>query len=291
MSAPSPKDPPPPAPEPSGEKASRVRQRQRLIEACISALYTYGPSRTTVEKVVAIANLSPGIVNFYFDTKAAMMVAALEFLAAEFEREVLEPVIRIRADPVRALELLVDLYLDPEIASPRKVSVWFAFWGEANSRQEYYDICGKQDEGFAALVQDLIQRLIVAANEPHLDADGVALGLIGALEMLWQDFAFQIGGEYRPGGAKRRCKGYLRSVFPRQFGPDRAAIRPGPDRPRPARRPGRRVGARSPCSPRRAISPPNAATCFSRAGNSSVMSARSRTTATSSPPRCWASVP
>ncbi|HLY54939.1 MAG TPA: TetR family transcriptional regulator, partial [Stellaceae bacterium] len=123
MSLTSPKDPSSPATEPGSEKASRVRQRQRLIDACISALYAYGPSRTTVEKVVSIANLSPGIVNFYFDSKAAMMVAALEFLANEFDREVMEPIIAVKSNPVRALELLVDLYLDPEIASPRKVSV------------------------------------------------------------------------------------------------------------------------------------------------------------------------
>ena len=55
-----------------------------------------------------------------------------------------------RQSPVQALELLVDLYLDADIASPRKVSVWYAFWGEASSRQEYYDICGKKDEEFAA---------------------------------------------------------------------------------------------------------------------------------------------
>src|SRR6267143_1241281 len=30
------------------------RQRPRLIDACISALHIYGPSRTTVEKVVAL---------------------------------------------------------------------------------------------------------------------------------------------------------------------------------------------------------------------------------------------
>ena len=39
------------------ERASRVRQRQRLIDACISALHIHGPSRTTVEKVVALAGL------------------------------------------------------------------------------------------------------------------------------------------------------------------------------------------------------------------------------------------
>src|SRR5476649_2734737 len=167
------------------------RQRQRLIDACISALHIYGPSRTTVEKVVAIAKMSPGIVRFYFASKAAMLVASLQFLAAEFEEQLLVPVSRLKTKPVAALELMVDLYLDPEIASPRKVSVWYAFWGEASSRQEYYDICGQKDESFAALVRELIERLILETSQPQLDPDGMALGLIGVLEMLWQDFAFR----------------------------------------------------------------------------------------------------
>ncbi len=202
---------------PAPEKALRIRQRQRLIDACISALHQYGPSSTTIEKVVTIADMSPGIVNFYFDTKAAMLIAALEHLAVEFEREVLVPVGALREDPARALELLVDLYLDPELASPRKVSVWYAFWGEANSRQEYHDICGKKDEGFASLVQDLIGRLIVRTGLSGLDADGVALGLIGALEILWQNIAFQDEADIDRAAYKRRCRAYLRSVFPGYF--------------------------------------------------------------------------
>jgi TetR/AcrR family transcriptional repressor of bet genes len=193
------------------------RQRQRLIDACISALHIYGPSRTTVEKVVAIAKMSPGIVRFYFASKAAMLVASLQFLAAEFEEQLLVPVTRLKSSPVAALELMVDLYLDPEIASPRKVSVWYAFWGEASSRQEYYDICGQKDESFAALVRELIERLIVESSQPQLDADGIALGLIGVLEMLWQDFAFRTEADIDRPAAKRRAMAYLRSIFPGQF--------------------------------------------------------------------------
>jgi TetR/AcrR family transcriptional repressor of bet genes len=180
-------------------------------------LHIYGPSRTTVEKVVAIAKMSPGIVRFYFASKASMLVASLQFLAAEFEEQLLVPVTRLKSRPVAALELLVDLYLDPEIASPRKVSVWYAFWGEASSRQEYYDICGQKDEGFAALVRELIERLIVETSQPHLDPDGIALGLIGVLEMLWQDFAFRTEADIDRAAAKRRAMAYLRSVFPGQF--------------------------------------------------------------------------
>jgi TetR/AcrR family transcriptional regulator, transcriptional repressor of bet genes len=200
-------------------RSAHGRQRQRLIDACISALHMHGPSRTTVAKVVAIAKMSPGIVRFYFDSKAAMLVASLQFLSAEFEEQVLVPVARLKANPVAALELLVDLYLDPEIASPRKVSVWYAFWGEASSRQEYYDICGQKDENFAALVHELIGALIEESGQPHLDPGGVALGLIGALEMMWQDFAFRSEADIDRKAAKRRCMAYLESVFPGRFAP------------------------------------------------------------------------
>lgn len=161
--------------------------------------------------------MSPGIVRFYFDSKAALLVASLQFLSAEFEDQLLVPVTKLKSNPVAALELMVDLYLDPEIASPRKVSVWYAFWGEASSRQEYYDICGQKDEGFAVLVRELIGRLIEDTGQSQLDPDGIALGLIGVLEMLWQDFAFRQEEDIDRAAAKRRCMAYLRSVFPGRF--------------------------------------------------------------------------
>src|SRR5690348_5669235 len=178
----------------------------------------HGPSRTTVEKVVALADLSPGIVRFYFDSKAAMLVASLEYLAAEFGERVLVPVARLKEHPVQALRLLVNLYLDAEVASPRKVSVWYAFWGEASARQEYQDICGKKDEEFAALVRELMERMIALSGALHLDADAVALGLIGVLEVLWQGIAFQSEANIDRAAAVARSLRYLRSVFPGQFG-------------------------------------------------------------------------
>ena len=189
-----------------------------MIDACISALHIHGPSRTTVEKVVALADLSPGIVRFYFDSKDAMLLASLAHLAAEFEERVMVPVAQLKETPVAALEKLVELYLDPDIASPRKVSVWYSFWGEASSRQEYYDICGRKDEDFAALVRDLVARVVAMAGEAHLDTDSIALGLIGALEVLWQGIAFQSEADIDRDAARKQSLAFLRSVFPRQFG-------------------------------------------------------------------------
>jgi nitrite reductase/ring-hydroxylating ferredoxin subunit len=66
-------------------------------------------------------------------------------------------------------------------------------------------------------VHELIERLIVDTAQPHLDPKGIALGLMGALEMLWQDFAFRIEGDIDRPAAKHRCMAYLQSVFPGQF--------------------------------------------------------------------------
>jgi TetR/AcrR family transcriptional repressor of bet genes len=171
-----------------------------------------------VEKVVALADMSPGIVRFYFDSKDAMLLASLAHLAAEFEERVMVPVAQLRDTPVAALQRLVELYLDPDIASPRKVSVWYSFWGEASSRQEYYDICGRKDEDFAALVRDLVGRVVAMTGDAHLDIDGISLGLIGALEVLWQGIAFQSEADIDRGAARQQSMGFLRSVFPKEFG-------------------------------------------------------------------------
>jgi TetR/AcrR family transcriptional repressor of bet genes len=213
----------------AGTRPARVRARQRLIEACISALHLYGPSRTTVSRVVTIAGLSPGIVRFYFNSKDALLVAALEYLAREFEERVLKPVAALKHSPVVALGLLVELYLDPEISSPRKVSVWYSFWGEASSRQEYLEICGQKDEDFARLVRELVETLIAQSGARHLDGDGVALGLIGVLEVLWQGIAFQDEAGLNRRALVARALAYLRSVFPGQF------LSPVPQRARRAR--------------------------------------------------------
>jgi hypothetical protein len=193
-----------------------------------------------------------------------MLVARCNFSQAEFQ-QLLVPVTRLKSRPVAALELMVDLYLDPEIASPRKVPVWYAFWGEASSRQEYYDICGQKDESFASLVRELIERLIIETSQPHLDPDGIALGLIGVLEMLWQDFAFRTEADIDRTAAKRRAMAYLRSIFPGQFS---AAAQGGAvvrDR-RPA-------GGSTPIA---GSSPRNGRRCFRMLGSSSATRLRSR---------------
>ena len=206
-----------------------------------------------------------------------MLVASLAYLAAEFEERVMVPVAQLKDTPVAALERLVDLYLDPDIASPRKVSVWYSFWGEASSRQEYYDICGRKDEDFAALVRELVARVVAHDAASRISTPTVSRsGSSGRWRCCGRELRFRARltsiGRPRGRSAWRFCD----RCFRRQFG--RAGQRAagwsgevsgvGPA----ARHRSTRAAAewpgicRRPHTPTRCCSPPSVSGCSDRPG-------------------------
>jgi nitrite reductase/ring-hydroxylating ferredoxin subunit len=66
--------------------------------------------------------------------------------------------------------------------------------------------------------------MIAVSGATHLDADAVALGLIGVLEVLWQGIAFQSEANIDRAAAVARSLRYLRSVFPGQFSETTASV-------------------------------------------------------------------
>ena len=72
-----------------------ARRRRELIQATIDSISKHGLSQTTVAKVAEIAGLSAGIVNFYFRTKDALLLATLEHIDLEFERRAWHALVEI----------------------------------------------------------------------------------------------------------------------------------------------------------------------------------------------------
>lgn len=54
--------------------------RQRLIEAVIKSLQTYGYAGTTISQIVTLANVSRGALLHHFATKAELIEAAAQYL-------------------------------------------------------------------------------------------------------------------------------------------------------------------------------------------------------------------
>jgi len=206
-------------PAAQGRTARRAQARRRqIVEAAVATVARFGLSRTTIEQVARAAKVSPGTVMGYFPTKDDLLIAVLRDLAEEFDGARRAALAAAGDDPAAALLALIDTNFDPKLIEPRKVAVWYAFWGEAKARRTYMAICGRLDESHLSDQRRLCAKLVAAAGYAHLDPEAVALGLNGVMEGLWQSVLVE-GRRFDRNRARRLCRAFLAGLFPHEFGP------------------------------------------------------------------------
>ncbi len=208
----------PEAPEPRD-----ARRRRELIEATIASIARNGLSGTTIAKVAEIANLSAGIVSFYFRTKEALLLATLEHLDREFEDRRLEVLDRAGEDPIRQLEAIIDVNLDPALCDATRVAVWVAFWGESQARESYQKVCGARDVSEEEQLVALFEQIAARGDGAHIDPRALGLAFYHLVSSL-PEAALDQGRAFDYEQAKQTCRNFLASVFPAEFSSD-AALR------------------------------------------------------------------
>jgi phenylpropionate dioxygenase-like ring-hydroxylating dioxygenase large terminal subunit/AcrR family transcriptional regulator len=211
-----------------------ARRRRELIEATITSIARNGLSGTTIAKVAEIAQLSAGIVSFYFRTKEALLLATLEHLDREFEDRRLEVLDRAGDDPVRQLEAIIDVNLDPALCDAGRVAVWVAFWGESQARESYQRVCGARDVSEEERLVALFEKIAARGGGKPVDPRALGLAfyhLVSSLPEAVLDDSRAFDYEQ----AKQTCRNFLASVFPGEFSSDAAALIDRPDSERATR--------------------------------------------------------
>ena len=158
----------------NGRTASREARRQQLIDATIDSISKRGFSGTTLETVTRGANLSHGIVNFYFRTKEDLYLETLGHLTGEHYRRWYGAMTRAGPDPARQLGAIVDADFDRTICSRRKLAVWFAFWGQAKYRPNYLRIHSRYDDERFEEISRLCREIAADGAYGGLDPESVA---------------------------------------------------------------------------------------------------------------------
>jgi TetR/AcrR family transcriptional regulator, transcriptional repressor of bet genes len=175
---------------------SEFRKRQ-LIEATMDCIDRLGLSQTTLARIAERVGISQGNVVFHFHSKEALLDQTLSHLSDEYHNNWLSALAAAPADACSQLRAVVASSFTPKICNRRKISVWFAFWGESRSRPKYMRVCGANDKAFSDQLLNLCQR-IETQSTTRLPAATAALSIEGMIDGLWQNFL--IG----PPGFKRK---------------------------------------------------------------------------------------
>ena len=171
----------------------------------------HGLSGITLQRVAEAANITAGMVNFHFKSKEALLTATLEALVQEYAAE-LSGATALASDPAEILGIIVERHFSPPIANQDRLALWYAYWGEAQARHDYQQICAEADRFLWQLVHDQLMSLHPVDIDQTL-ASGVTSAFIGLLGVLLQELLLQPENRDRQDGIAT-CLAFLQHLFP-----------------------------------------------------------------------------
>ena len=168
-------------------KSQSEFRKLQLIDATMDCIDKYGISQTTLARIAERAKLSQGNLLFHFQSKEALLNQTLRHLSDEYKSSWQAAAVSSPTDPYSQLQALVRSSFTPRICNRRKISVWFAFWGESRSRPKYMQVCGDNDKAFSDKIFSLCE-VIEKQSSASLSPSTAALSIEGMIDGLWQNF-------------------------------------------------------------------------------------------------------
>jgi TetR/AcrR family transcriptional repressor of bet genes len=203
--------------------ASREARRQQLIESTIKCIARKGLGNTTLADVASQAGLSQGIVNLHFNSKDNLLAETLSYLAEEYNSHFEKVCKNSGADAASRLHALMELDLRPVICDPKKLAVWFAFWGEVKSVPTYQKICEAYDNRYDDVLVGLCDAIIAEGSYREITAQQVTDALSSMTDGLWLSCLIHPKAWDRH-AAMAAIDSYLQGVFPKHFDPTKGSM-------------------------------------------------------------------
>ncbi len=142
---------------------AKDKRKQQLMEANIASIARRGLADTTIAHISKGADMSRGIVNFYFTSKEKMMLETLAFLADEYTtawQTALAERRKSTSDPLALIESILCVLTHDKLCSAKRLAVWSAFIGHAGTHTAYAKILRSMDEALAKQLRGLWQKAV-----------------------------------------------------------------------------------------------------------------------------------
>jgi len=192
----------------------RAERRQQLIDATIRCIAQHGLSKVTMQMVTSEAGLSVGIANLHFQSKDNLLKETLRFVAEEYhggQIEIMEG--SEMPDLGHRLDALLDFQLGRGVTQRQKMSVWFAYYGEAGARPVYQKIVSTVDRLAAQKLEALFAEIIHEGQYQGVEARELATGYSALIDGLHLGLLVT-PRELTKRRARAVARDFLRRAFP-----------------------------------------------------------------------------
>jgi len=161
---------------PKKARLSAEDRRALLEDAARTCMARGGIREFTVDKIVAEAGVSRGLITHHFGSMDGLLVAVYSRMYGEWIAAIATP-----RPGLTRLEALVEALVSPDLFDRDVLNVWLTLWGEiANNpvlRAEHRARYSDYRASIAAALRE-------AADDPQIDADTVATAFICLIDGL-----------------------------------------------------------------------------------------------------------
>jgi AcrR family transcriptional regulator len=168
-------------------------RRVQILEAAAQLIAERGLANTRIADVADRVGISPPLVVYYFQTKEALLIAALRESESGFYTAA-EGLLRSQSSLRERIETLVELtFTEQSLGEVNgQWGLWFDLWNEAFRHPEVAADRRQLDEQWRGLIARIVRAGIEAAEVPHdLDVDTFAVTWAALLDGLSVQVALQ----------------------------------------------------------------------------------------------------
>ncbi|MEU6624209.1 TetR/AcrR family transcriptional regulator [Streptomyces litmocidini] len=164
-----------------------AERRRQLVEAAIRAMTRDGVARTTTRSICAEAGVSLSVFHYCFDSKQALLEAAIETITGNYVTRVMsavEPGATLRETVRGALQT----YWDHVTAHPGEHMLTYDLTQYALREPGFEHLARAQYEQYVASAAALIEQVGVRGREPRVPVEVLARYLAAAIDGLTLQF-------------------------------------------------------------------------------------------------------
>ncbi len=164
-----------------------VERKAQIIKATIECISRYGYNNFSMQDVARMADVSKGIIHYYFLNKEDLMMAVLERVAGDIE-SLLGTVSDRTENPIDALKLLVQICFQVVKDKREYYCINMDFWTQINQKEKVRQAIAKHYNTFREAAASLIQEGMdaqVFKVDNAANAASVIIALVDGLSLQW----------------------------------------------------------------------------------------------------------
>ena len=164
-----------------------AERKDQIVRATVECISKHGYHNFSMQDVARTAGVSKGIIHYYFLNKDELMMSVLDKVAGDIER-VLQADMASISDPVRKMQIFIEVCFDVVRSTREYYQVSMDFWTQINQKEDVRKVIAQHYAKFretaAIVIRDGIEKGAFKKIDP-LHYGSFVIATIDGLSLQW----------------------------------------------------------------------------------------------------------